>query len=597
MPTGPHPTTKSRRTLAFRAVRQFVFDWLAWGVAAIAAATLRYEFDVERITWWSMLLLIGVLGLLQLACAAPPRLYRHRYHYGSFEEVLAVVLAAAAAGSLAEVVVLFVYAHSGIPRTVVIIAYPIALVLMLGVRYVSRLIVEATARKQADSKPAIVFGAGYVGSEIVRQFLTDSASPFRPVALLDDDPAKRHSRIRSVDVIGPLEALPEAVEETGARALIVAIGRADSKLLRRVSDAARPLGLSVKVVPTVEQMLNGARHFSVRDLSIDDLIGRQPVDTNLAAVGGYLTGKRVLVTGAGGSIGVELCRQVRRFDPAELIMLDRDETGLQNAEVAVSGHGLLNSPEVVLADIRDADVVRQIFAQRRPEVVFHAAALKHLPMLQQYPREAWKTNVLGTLNVLEAARAAGVRRFVNISTDKAADPTSALGYSKLLAEKLTAYMARETGAHYLSVRFGNVLGSRGSMLPLFAGQIERGGPVQVTHEQVSRYFMTIPEACQLVLQAGAIGKPGEALILDMGEPVLIMDIARRMIDMSGKDVKIEIVGLREGEKLNEQLVSQSEDVLPTEHKKISCSRVEVLDPADLDYDRWLARLGEAVRAG
>ncbi|MDR1712076.1 MAG: polysaccharide biosynthesis protein [Propionibacteriaceae bacterium] len=594
-PTQPHASTSPKRTLAIRSVRQYVLDSVCLALAVVVSGVLRYEFDMTKLRWEAIGMMIACVVAVQLLVSLPLRLYRHRYFYGSFEEVTAVVVSVAANALINEVIVLALWYPNPwlrVPRSLMVIVFPISVVLMLGVRYVTRLVLEARARSKAESAPAIVYGAGYVGSEIVRQLTTDAKSPYHPVALLDDDPAKRRTRIRNVDVAGTFEDLAEVADKTRAEVLIVAIAAADSKLLRRVSDAARPLGLEVKVVPTIEKMLGGPARVAVnlRALSIDDLIGRQPVDTNLAEVGGYLTGKRVLITGAGGSIGVELCRQVHRFGPKELIMLDRDETGLQNAEVAVSGHGLLNDKEVVLADIRDAARLREIFVERAPEVVFHAAALKHLPMLQQYPTEGWKTNVIGSLNVLEAAAAAGVTTFVNISTDKAADPTSVLGYSKLMAEKLTAFMARKTGAHYISVRFGNVLGSRGSMLPLFVGQIEKGGPVTVTHPEVTRYFMTIPEACQLVLQAGAIGQPGEALILDMGEPVSILEIAKRMIDMSGKAIDIEFVGLRPGEKLHEALVSHTEEAQPTEHKKISRAPVEVFDPADLDMEAWLATL-------
>ncbi len=344
-------------------------------------------------------------------------------------------------------------------------------------------------------------------------------------------------------------------------------------------------------MPPLSEILGGkSRPSDMRDISIEDLIGRHPVDTDVKSIAGYLAGRRVLVTGAGGSIGSELCRQIVTFEPAELIMLDRDETGLQQAQLGTSGHGLLDTKDVVLADIRDADALLRVFDERRPEVVFHAAALKHLPMLEQYPDEAWKTNVLGTLNVLEAARAVGVQTFVNISTDKAANPTSVLGHSKRVAEKLTAWMAEATGFAYLSVRFGNVIGSRGSMLPTFASLIESGGPITVTHPDVTRFFMTIPEACQLVIQAGAIGRPGEVLILDMGEPVRILDVAERMIAMSGSDIEIVFTGLRDGEKLHEELIGSSEHIHRLQHPKISHAQVDGISPERLDKAGWEERM-------
>jgi dTDP-glucose 4,6-dehydratase len=344
-------------------------------------------------------------------------------------------------------------------------------------------------------------------------------------------------------------------------------------------------------LPPFANVLEGhSRLADLRDIAIEDIVGRRPVETAVESIAGYLSGKRVLVTGAGGSIGSELCRQLRRFNPSEIIMLDRDETALQALQLSISGHGLLDSVELVLADIRDADALRRVFEERRPEVVFHAAALKHLSILERHPDEAWKTNVLGTANLLRASIAANVQTFVNISTDKAADPTSVLGHSKRVAEKLTSWASTQSRMPYLSVRFGNVLGSNGSVLPLFATMIEAGGPVTITHPDVTRYFMTIPEACQLVIQAGGIGSGGEVLILDMGTPVKILDIARRMIDMSGKDIALSFTGLRPGEKLHEVLVAPGEENSRPIHPKISHTRTAPLSPDLLDRNEWISRL-------
>ena len=573
---------------------QYVLDVACWAVAVVVGLTLRYEFRPDRITWHSTAVLIILLGLAHLAWGWPLRLFQRRYAYGSFEEVRAVAVAAVGTAALIAIPTILFGTRVGIPRSTVPIALPIALLLMFVVRYSTRLSLESRLGPGESAKPTILFGAGYVGRVVAQRLLTDAASAFRPVALIDDDPQKQHIRIRNLSVLGTLDDLPEVVKQTGATTLIVTIANADSSLIRRVADKARACALDIKVTPPLDQILGGvAAVGDVRDMSIEDLIGRQPVNTNVESIASYLSGKRVLVTGAGGSIGVELCRQIHKFAPAELIMLDRDETGLQTAQLSVDGHGLLNTPDVVLADIRDVPALTRIFQERRPEVVFHAAALKHLPMLQQYPEEAWKTNVIGTLNVLEAARSVDVLTFVNISTDKAADPTSVLGYSKRVAERLTAWTGTQTGRPYLSVRFGNVIGSRGSMLPLFTTMIERGGPITVTHPEVTRYFMTIPEACQLVVQAGGIGKPGEVLILDMGEPVKILDVAKRMIEMSGKQIEIIFTGLRPGEKLHEILVTDGEDDKRLIHPKISHSQVPPLAPPELDAEAWLAAMREA----
>ncbi|MGL5853248.1 MAG: UDP-N-acetylglucosamine 4,6-dehydratase family protein, partial [Phycicoccus sp.] len=295
-----------------------------------------------------------------------------------------------------------------------------------------------------------------------------------------------------------------------------------------------------------------------------------PISLDMAAIAEQIGGKRVLVTGAGGSIGSELCRQISRFGPARLLMLDRDESGLHATQLSVEGQALLDSDDLLLCDIRDVEALRAVFERTRPQVVFHAAALKHLTMLERYPEEAMKTNVVGTLNVLEAARLVDVETFVNISTDKAAQPTSVLGWSKRVAERYTANYDRDHAGRYVSVRFGNVLGSRGSVIPAFMEQIQRGGPVTVTHPEVERYFMLIPEACQLVLQAAAIGAGGEVMVLDMGRPVKILEVANTMIELSGRtDVDIVFTGLRLGEKLSEELFSPGEDARPTGHPLIT----------------------------
>jgi dTDP-glucose 4,6-dehydratase len=289
-----------------------------------------------------------------------------------------------------------------------------------------------------------------------------------------------------------------------------------------------------------------------------------------------------LITGAGGSIGVELCRQVAGFSPKELVFLDRDETGLQLAQFAIENSGLLDTPSAVLADIRDGVTIRQIFETWRPEIVFHAGALKHVSVLERYPEEAWKTNVIGTLNVLNASSEFGVEAFINISTDKAADPSSVLGKSKRIAEELTAWVGSQNSGSYVSVRFGNVLGSRGSLVPTVAHLIESGGPVTVTHPDATRYFMTIPEACQLVLQAGVLSEPGFLYVLDMGEPVRIIDVINRMIEMSGKKIEIIYTGLRAGEKLHEVLFSNGDSLEETSHPLIFKASVTALSPAELE---------------
>lgn len=569
---------------------QYAFDALSWFAAIFVAVVFRFDFELGFIAWAPLLAVTLVVWAVQFLAGWSLFLYRGRHPYGSFAEVRALLASVLCTVVIVGVPVAAFGTAWNIPRSSLLLAGPFAFVLMGAVRYVQRLLVERSLRPSSTAELALVYGAGYLGSTIVRRMRTDRMSPYIPVGLIDDDLRKRNVQFDGVRVLGTGRSLASAATRTQATVVVVAIAKADAALLRGIADEADAIGLTVKVLPPFEDVLEGkSRLRDLRDISIEDLIGRHPVDTQVESIAGYLHGKKVLVTGAGGSIGSELCRQIAKFDPAQLIMLDHDETGLQSTQISIAGHGLLDTDDVVLASIRDAESLRLIFEERRPEVVFHAAALKHLPMLEQYPDEAWKTNVLGTLNVLQAARAVGVTTFVNISTDKAANPTSILGHSKRVAEKLTAWAAQETGDRYLSVRFGNVIGSRGSMLPTFTSLIEAGGPLTITHPDVTRFFMTIPEACQLVVQAGGIGRPAEVLILDMGEPVRILDVAQRMIDMSGKDIAIVYTGLRAGEKLHEELLGDNESDRRPVHPKISHASVNAISPDRLDKDGWDAR--------
>jgi FlaA1/EpsC-like NDP-sugar epimerase len=469
------------------------------------------------------------------------------------------------------------YVRQVTPLSVPIAATFIALVCALGYRTVLRRVREEAFRTQ-DGERALIVGAGDGGVWLVRDLLHNTASPYLPVGFVDDDPGKRHFRVNRVQVLGTVDDLRRLIGEQGITRVLVAAPTAGSSLFRRVSAQVSGTGAKVKVLPPLPELIGEAPGLrDLRDLDMADLLGRHQVTTDLTEVAAYLAGRRVMVTGAGGSIGSELCRQIAGLGPQRLGMLDRDESALHALQLSLDGRGLLSTRDLILADIRDSEALAEVFTEFAPEVVFHAAALKHLPMLEMYPGEGRKTNVVGTWNVLSAAGAAGTAVFVNISTDKAADPTSVLGATKRAAEHLTAQAARDFAGRYVSVRFGNVLGSRGSVLTAFTEQIRRGGPVAVTHPEVTRYFMTIAEAVQLVLQAGALGGTGEVMVLDMGAPVPIDAVARQLIAMSGKQIAIEYTGLRPGEKLHEVLSSQCEELLPTAHPLISHVTVEPMD--------------------
>lgn len=568
-------------------VLQYSIDAEVWILAVAFAVLFRFDFEAERVNWLAVGILSMLAVILQAAVGWSLALYRGRHQHGAFDEAQTLLFTAVTVAAVLFGANLFFLNAAGLPRSAALVALPLAFVLMGGSRYVRRLLAERRVRPLDSAERVVIYGAGQTGAYLLRRMLGDPASPYRPVGLIDDDPGKRNRRLSNVAVMGTGSELEAVTKKTAATAVVLCVARADADFIRKTSDAADKAGVRLMVMPLLSEILEeGMRLADLRDVAIEDIIGRRPVDTEIASIAEYVAGKRVLVTGAGGSIGSELCRQLSKYAPKELIMLDRDETGLHGVQMMLSGHGLLNSSDVVLADIRDEEAVSTIFEDRKPQVVFHAAALKHLPMLEQYPEEAWKTNVLGTLNVLAASGHVAVETFINISTDKAANPTSILGHSKRLAERLTAWAAERTGRSYVSVRFGNVIGSRGSMLPAFIAQIEAGGPVTVTDPDVTRYFMTIPEACQLVIQAGAIGRPGEALILDMGHPVKILDVANRMIAMSGRAIDIVFTGLRPGEKLHEELFGPEERGERPYHDKVTHTVVPPLDPADLEPHLW-----------
>lgn len=591
-----HPTSRAARRGALEVPYAYAFlfiDIMVWVLATELAALARYDFDAVGVRWAATSVLALILAGGQLVIGALVVLYRGRYQVGSFDEMCALAVSVTAVSILAEAAVLLVR-PTGIPRSLPFLIWPLAVTGIATTRCIKRIISQAGSQPAQGAERILIFGAGSVGSTLALRMVRDPQSPFLPVGFLDDDPVKRNLQIYGVRVRGSFAQLAAVAEEFGAVRVVIAVNSADATLIRKVFDAADAAGIGCMVLPSLSEQLHRSplRLSALRDVDVADVIGRRPVDTDVASIAEYISGRRVLVTGAGGSIGSELCRQLHEFKPAQLIMLDRDESALHAVELSIYGRALLDSPDTALADIRDPQILLELFQNYRPEVVFHAAALKHLPLLERHPVEALKINVYGTGNVLKAAAAVGVQHFVNISTDKAANPISALGHSKRLAERLTSWYALR-GGRYLSVRFGNVLGSRGSVLHTFAAQIERGGPVTLTDPEVTRFFMTIPEACQLVIQAGAIGRPGEALVLDMGEPVRIADVARRMMSMSGKPVDIVFTGLRRGEKLHEELFGDGESGERPLHPLISHVPVPPLPPERVASQPWaVATAGE-----
>lgn len=571
----PH---QPERVAFWRPAVLMTWDSLAWVAALMLLTVIRYDMKLTSAQWAASLIYVGGIIVIQAVLGLVTHVYLGRSRVGSFDEATSLGVIATVASVPLGLVLWAI--HVDFPRAASLLLLPVALVIMGVGRWALRAVRGTSGASASNAAPVLVYGVGDAGHQVVQLVRNSMDAPYRIVGLLDDDPRKRYLRLYNHRVLGTGRDLARVAAETGATQVILAINQAPPNLIKSVSARCRAHGLQLVVLPPVREMIAGRVTLgALRHFNVADLLGRRPVETDLSEICGYINGKVVLITGAGGSIGSELAVQVHRLGPAKLILLDHDESQLHTVQLAVYGVGLLDTDDIVLVDIRDPASLNAIFEEHRPHVVFHAAALKHLPMLERFPMEGWKTNVLGSLNVLRAAHSVGAQHFVNISTDKAADASSVLGLTKRLAERLTSWFAHEYDVTYLSVRFGNVLGSRGSVLHAFRSQIDQGLPITVTHPDVTRFFMTIPEACQLVLQAGAIGRPGDVLVLDMGEPVKIADVAERLIAESGNDaVEIRYTGLRPGEKLHEVLFSQTENGTPSEHPLISQVMVAPIAP-------------------
>ena len=565
------------------------WDAFSWIVAVPLALLFRYDFNVS-----DSRLLVALVGgviaaLIHIAAGSAFHLYQGRYVVGSFDEVLGLVVTCVFVGALGTFVLLII-PGSELPRSTFVIAAGIAAASMLGARFILR-----GARQQRllsrEGKKTLIYGAGDAGSQVVTLMLNDRHNEYQPVGFIDDNPRKHHLRRSGIKVLGTSSQLEEICSQTATEVLLIAIAGIQAAELLELDQRMRPLGVTVTIIPTASEIVGGAVKLGdISDVTEEDLMGRRPIKTDETEITAFIRGKRVLVTGAGGSIGSELVRQISRYRPSSLFLLDRDESALHEVQLTLDGSGHLMSPNLILADIRDAARINEILRETKPEIVFHAAALKHLPLLERHPEESFKTNVRGTANMLQASMDHGITHFVNISTDKAADPTSILGKSKLLTEQLTAGVPEDAKRSFLSVRFGNVLGSRGSVIETFRFQIEKGGPVTVTDETVTRFFMTIREAVHLVLQAAVIGSHGETLILDMGSPIKIVDLAQHMINRSGRDISVKFTGLRPGEKAHEILVSSTEEPKQTFHELITSSRVSQLPlpgPSNIHETNWL----------
>lgn len=558
-----------------------VGDSVLWGAAIAFSVYLRpFEYWAGISDTWLLLAVVSAAAA-QLAWGFGTGLYRGRYRLGSLAEVAWLATGVILIASLLFWLP-FRVSPGVVPRSAMIAAGSYMLLAAMGMRFVlSHVIQSQRVSPHSRSHRLLIFGAGEAGQQVARALQQNSETDLLPVAFLDDDPRLHGSRAAGLPILGDRHLIRGAARRYGADTLLVAVPSAGQSVLIDVADLATQAGLGVRVLPPVTELVDrdvGTR--DIREITLADFLSREEIRLDLDEIAGYLRGKKVLVTGAGGSIGSVLCEVVARFGPAELMKLDHDENALHALELRMEGRAVLDSRNLILADIRDRDAMMRIMRERRPDVVFHTAAHKHVTFLESHPHEAFKTNVVGTLNVLEAVAAAGVGRFVNVSTDKAADPVNVLGSTKRLGEMLTAEFARRSDSVFMSVRFGNVLGSKGSVIPTFTQQIERGEAMTVTNAEVTRYFMTIEEAVQLVVQAGAVGGDGHVHVLDMGDPVKIVDLARRLsaVLRPGQPPRIVFTGLRPGEKLHEILAAEDEVLLGRPHELLFEYGVPPIDP-------------------
>jgi FlaA1/EpsC-like NDP-sugar epimerase len=547
-----------------------------WTAALWLAFLLRFDFRVPVAHLDLLSVWLPVLLAVRTAAFYHWGLFRGMWRYTGASDLTGIIKATTIGSMVTAAFLVLVLGRFA--RSILVIDWLAALTLVGGLRFGIRwlrkregLLGAATAQR------ILVIGAGDAGEMLLREIHQRHAARFTPVGLLDDDPLKRGSQIHGVRVLGAVDDLPRAVASTEAVEVVIAIPTASGRQMRRIVDLCKAARVRFRTIPGMDELIDGRAQVSqLRDVAIEDLLGREPVRLDMHVVSSAMHGRVVLVSGAGGSIGSEICRQVCRFEPEALLLVERTENALFHVhrELRAAFPGVPLVP--CIADVGDASRIEEVFRKHRPNVVFHAAAHKHVPMMEWNPGEAVKNNVLGTKTLADAAHAHGVERFVMISTDKAVNPTSVMGASKRVAEIYVQALSSRSRTRFVTVRFGNVLGSAGSVIPIFKEQIASGGPVTVTHPDMKRYFMTIPEASQLVLQAGMMGEGGEIFILDMGEPVKIADLARDLILLSGlkpdEDIEIRYTGVRPGEKLFEELSVASEHADRTGHPKIFVGR-------------------------
>ena len=557
-----------------RSVVIFLLDIIMVAMAYVIAYLLRFDFHIPKEYHDDFINVFLVIILTKPIVFLLSNVYRNIWRYASIYDALEIFKSVTLASFFVFGVLLITRQTDDFSRVIFVLDWLVLMSFMLGSRLTWRFIREGSwSNAKNCGPPTLIVGAGEAGSLLLKEIRKNGDSNFCVIGFVDDDPKKKGMKLHGITVLGETRNLKALIRSRNIKHVIIAMPSANRKGIRQIIDICRSANINVKTLPDISSLVDGSVSISqIKDVEIEDLLGRDQVELDHSVIGSYLTGKRVLVTGAAGSIGSEICRQVANFSPVKLMLLDQAETPLYEIEKEL----LANFPDqyVVpfLADIRNSSYMDYIFGEFGPEVVFHAAAYKHVPMVEFNPAQAVLNNIFGTISLIEAAHRHNVQNFVMISTDKAVNPTNVMGTTKRVAELYVQGLSPNSATRFKTVRFGNVLGSNGSVIPLFKGQIAKGGPVTVTDREIIRYFMTIPEAAQLVLQAGSIDCGSDILLLDMGEPVRIVELAEELIRLSGlkpyKDIDIVFTGLRPGEKMYEELLIRGEGIVATPHKKI-----------------------------
>jgi len=570
--------TSFTRTIFFMSADIFLITFSVW-----LAFMFRFDGNIPDQYFPFIYRMIGLTIIFIIPIFYFQKLYSFSWSYVSTNEAISLFYGTTLAFVFLSTAIFLSYYFPhfiNFPRSTIFVSYFLVFIFCGTIRFSKRIYLRIIGQNRMSEKDrTLIVGAGDAGEQILRSIISSNKSPYYPVGFVDDNPIKKGVSIHGLNVFGKIYDIPDIVGRYKIKQLIIALPSVSGKKIREAVELGKKAGVwKIKIAPPLSEIIRGQVSFkNLKNVEVEDLLGREQVNLDAKQIEGFIKNKLVLITGAAGSIGSELSRQVAKFKPEELILLDQDETGIFNISNELRNNFANLKIQSLIADIRDTEKIREIFGKFQPKIVFHAAAYKHVPLMEENPDEAVKNNIFGTENLVDASLEAGVEKFIFISTDKAVNPTSVMGATKKVAEMICQSRNQKGKTKFISVRFGNVLNSRGSVIPIFREQIKRGGPVEVTHCDMKRYFMLTSEACLLVMQAGAMGKGGEVFVLDMGEPVKIFDLAKEMIKLSGlepdKDIAVVFTGIRPGEKLFEEMLTAEEGTMATQNQKIFVAKL------------------------